>query len=283
MVYGGAVGTGTSLPAYDLAIMTAMGMLSIDIGIYMLEKYGLIDKDAGDNRRKRITQHRIYEDLGGSYQAQEDLLKPVIEYLDNFDEFSRHDIYQFFKIVERNTYGWFKEWSLGREYLKKDFDLLYEKYNIDSNTLYSEIEPLIDEIEPYYAGISRSNWLDLYSKSDRLGTTIGEKNSLLGKVLIGQRKAREVLLKIGLELGFTKLEELKLYLLKQRAEKFLSQRFVLDKETGEKKILHPHNFFDVICEYVEGFNPGRFQIAKTLFEIGIFEMSIEEIWKIYSF
>ncbi|MBD3211712.1 MAG: hypothetical protein GF311_03815, partial [Candidatus Lokiarchaeota archaeon] len=47
MVYGGAVGTGTSLPAYDLAIMTAMGMLSGEIGIYMQEKYGLIDEDVG--------------------------------------------------------------------------------------------------------------------------------------------------------------------------------------------------------------------------------------------
>ncbi|MBD3216422.1 MAG: hypothetical protein GF311_27665, partial [Candidatus Lokiarchaeota archaeon] len=133
MVYGGAVGAGTSLPAYDLAIMTAMGMLSGEIGIYMQEKYGLIDKDAGDNRRKRIVQHRIYEDLHGSYQGQEELLKPIMEHLDNFNEFSRHNIYQFFRKAEFSAFGWFLDWSDGKKFLQNDIIDLCQKNSIDQD------------------------------------------------------------------------------------------------------------------------------------------------------
>ena len=277
---GGAGISGAVLPLYDIAIMLALGYSSKKISEILQDpnNYGLFAGTSKDQFKKTI-QHKTEDIFGGAYKAQEELLKPIIEHLDSIEGISRHDIYMAFKNAELMQ-AWFNEWAEGREFLKGDVDKIFKIFNLDQKTSWETIERLLNEREKHIAGISESQWLELYSHSDRIGKFIRDENSVLNKVQIGQKKVYRVLHMLKLKLGFSTLEDLKSSLLKERVEEILKNGYIIDPDSGKKTVLKEKDFYEIICEKLDGFNPSGkyFRSPKAYFEMLFNGLSVDKIW-----
>ncbi|MBD3197796.1 MAG: hypothetical protein GF317_22280 [Candidatus Lokiarchaeota archaeon] len=266
-----------------------MGLLSGDIGLYMQEEYGMIDGDVSSKRRTRIVQHRIYEDLGGSYQAQEELLKPVMEYLDELSGITRFDIYTFFKNTEASNYGWFYEWSYGKKYLINDVKQVCEKYEIDPEADWDVIEPYLDEIDPNIKGIALSQWEEWIITGRKLTKRKPDKPSVAEEYMLGNTMVWRILNEIkdihGIPRGdVSSWHKLVHKLQRERSIEIIKKGYFeyfpdpKNLEIRERVEIEPWNYYVEIG--MKLFRPPRVTNFERYFSKNLFDgMSVQEIWE----
>jgi hypothetical protein len=270
MVYGGAVGKSLGLPMYDIAIMVALGFSSKKISGILTSDYGL--KRVG----KRSVQHVIDDILGGAFQAQADLLKPIIETLDRIEGISKQDIYLVFKNAELMN-AWFTSWSLGNENLEADLETIRKIYKLDPKSGSKSIKQLLDEKERIYAGLPENIWLSIIEKGPIFQKTgKGITDDVAEVVKIGDRKTKKIIDILCKKHGFRSLKEFKIFLHRQRVENILLNKFFID--SGEKIRLKREKWADQIIPAVflpfdRQIPPSRY-IEKYLFP----GMTLEQVW-----
>jgi hypothetical protein len=251
MKYGGGATGYLSLPMYDIAIMVALGFSAHKIAKILSKDYGLF-KDFKLKELERAVQYRIADILGGSYRAQEELLQPIIEYLDNIEGITRQDIYQAFKEAEFSSYGWFLEWSYGREFLKADIDRISKIFNLDPKSSWEEIKSYLKKEARYYAGIPESKWLEwIFYSVPRRSTPGTLGNTLQDLAKIGERKIKNILKILCAKYGVGSKDELMYKLHKEKAIELISQGFIEypsddDPNLTIKESLRQEDFFEVI-------------------------------------
>ena len=142
------------------------GFSASKIASVLQDDYGLY-KTASFETIKRAVQDKISDILGGSYQAQEELLKPIIEYLVE-KGLNRYDIYMAFKNAEFSKYGWFLDWSYSKAFIEADINQICKRFNLDPSSSWDAIKPYLHKMERYYAGISEQQWLEWIFEGKRI-------------------------------------------------------------------------------------------------------------------
>ncbi|MHA2009778.1 MAG: hypothetical protein ACXABO_21300 [Promethearchaeota archaeon] len=278
MIYGGATGKYRPLPIYDIAIMIALGFQAPKIAGILVNDYNL-----GYKELKRSVQTKIADILGGSYEAQDNLLRPIIEHLINKEGINRYDVYSVFKHLEQDKYSWFLDWSYSKALLQFEIDTVCRMFNLDPKRGWDSIKPYLDSIERYYAGISEEEWLliietkPLYTQVNGKTATNPEIKRLTG---LGDTKIKNVFKLLTDKFGFSSIRELRLDLQRKRSIEILKVGYFL-KADGRKERLEPDKYFDQIIPAV--FSPFDNRISpKRYFEQHLFDgMNIDQVWRKY--
>jgi len=266
----GGAGVSVSLPLYDIAVMIALGFSGKKIAETVQHQYNLFTTFK-EKRFIKTIQRKIEDIFGGSYKAQESLLKPIIEVLDNDEQISRHEIYLLFKEAEYMN-AWFKEWSYGNEILEKDINEIRKQFDLDLESSWIEVERYLDKREKYYAGISEINWLDWIFKG------LITKKDLQNKVKFGEKKLLRIFKCLCRVHEVNDVTELRYKLHKNYAIEALRKGFI--QKENEEIILNIKNFHTVLCKSVFKF---YYKNAKSYFENVLFKgLSLQQIWQKYT-
>ncbi len=276
----GSVSRRHSVPLYDIAVMVALGFSAPKIALRLKGEYGLYE-NVELATITHVVQSAIHDIMGGTFQAQEGLLKPIIEYLVD-KGIARSDIYLAFKHAEFN-FGWFNDWSYSKALIDADIEWICTNFNLDPKSSWEVIELYLDKAPRYYAGISEDLWLECAFKG--LYKT-GDQAEVLGvdPSRIGSRKVPKVLKAILLEkykidsshIRQGAWTELRYQTHKDFAINALRNGFV--EIDGKRVILTPQNFHTALCRFVYNFYTSN---PKVYFETILFGMSLSDIWQRY--
>jgi len=271
MVYGGGGSGFKTFPIYDIAIMIALGLSAPKISEILQKSYGIKYADT------RSVQNKIADIFGGTYAAQELLLRPIMEQLLEIERINRHDIYLTFKNAEIMN-AWFSEWSYGREVLKIEINEICEKFNLNPVHNWEIIEKLVNNRERYYAGIPESQWLDWIFHNVPRRTGGSTPNTIQDKIHLGDRKIKAILKVLCEKYNVNNKDELMYMLHREKAKEIISNGFI---KKEEKNIpLTKENYFIKIYTDVFGFKD--MYNAKYYFRDNLFRrMTLEEIWQSY--
>ncbi|MBD3216158.1 MAG: hypothetical protein GF311_26325 [Candidatus Lokiarchaeota archaeon] len=271
MVYGGGGGTGMSLPLYDIAVMISLGLTGPKIADLLQSLYFEIR----DNQIERTVQHYIEEYFGGTFESQQEFLMPIIEHLVK-EGIDRHEIYLWFKDAEVR-YGWFLDWSYGKELLKNDYKVVLDKYDLQEDANWEDVEEHLEELESYYCGIPESKWLEWAFYSIPIKRGKPSPNTIEDYTLVSERKIRNAYKYIYSKFNVDNKIELKYELHKREAIRLINQGFL---ETPNGKIIHltENNYYHIICKYslLTRKTKGN---SKIYFETILFkDLTIKQIW-----
>ncbi|MBD3212180.1 MAG: hypothetical protein GF311_06175 [Candidatus Lokiarchaeota archaeon] len=185
------------------------------------------------------------------------------------------------------------DWSDGKKFLQNDIIDLCQKNSIDQDADWEEIEPLLDQIEPFYAGIPQSQWEDWIIKEYPLmkGRKTNKGKSIEELYHISYlRKIRKYLNILKAQNGIFGSDkkhfyELQYTLQRKKAIELIKQGYVeyYSKDGWEKIRLDISNFCKNIFMYAFEKTYADDRTYKVAFSKYLFnDISVEEVWELYT-
>lgn len=189
----------------------------------------------------------------------------------------------FLKNLNDHAYGWFVEWSIGKEIIQKDIQDIIKLFNNSLNNRWEKMEHYLDAVEKYYVGIPEKQWLKWFIHSIPLKkSTYALKEQIYIKNLakIGEKKLDVIMRIFYKKYNVQNYKKLVIKIQTLKAIELIRDGKIKNID-GIKISLKPNNYYKLI--YKRGFKMKSEHNSKRYFEKTLFPgYSIEEIFNLYN-